>query len=257
MGTAKEAFGAQSPIFDQVYGSSVIVNYKRERTRPLLLKYLGKNAEVLEINAGTGEDALYFSEQGHRVLATDVSGKMLSRLEGKRGEQQIVTKELSYHDLAELKPQTFDGVFSNLGGLNCTDKLDHVLEGIDEVTAKGSVVCLTIMPPNCWWEWLWVFRGSPKKAFRRWEKSGAPSHVEGVVFKSWYYNPSYVIKNLQNFKVLKVEALCLVVPPEFWKRFVEKRPILLKILIKVEAVIKTWPILNRLGDYYIIVLQKK
>ena len=30
---------------------------------------------ILELNCGTGEDALWFAKQGHKVLATDLSEK--------------------------------------------------------------------------------------------------------------------------------------------------------------------------------------
>jgi ubiquinone/menaquinone biosynthesis C-methylase UbiE len=257
---ANKAFTKQSSIFDAYYKPSPIVQYKRERVWALLQKYLKPNSRVLELNAGTGEDAVWLASQGHSVLATDVSPGMIAEQKAKvvaeNLSDKIESRELSFLALDQLPEETFDAVFSNFGGLNCTDKLDHVLSGIAQKVSPGGVVCLVIMPPNCFWEWLWVFTGKFKKAFRRYGKNGAQAHIEGEYFTTWYYKASWVRKQLPNFKHLTTEALCLAVPPEHHKRLIENRPRLFRFLKWKESIIKTWPLLRGWGDYFVIVLQK-
>ena len=257
---ATNAFTAQSGIFDALYRPSPIVQFKRERVQALLKKYLKPKSRILELNAGTGDDALWLAAQGHTVLATDASPGMLSQQQQKFSESphkaQLQSRACSFLELEHLQKQTFDAVFSNFGGLNCTHQLAKVLADADKLLAPGGVMLLTIMPPNCLWEWFWVFTGNFSKAFRRWRKDGTPAHIEGQWFTTWYYKPSWVKKQCPGLKHLTTEALCLAVPPEHHKRFIEKRPLIFGFLKWKENFIKTWPLLRGWGDYFVIVLQK-
>jgi ubiquinone/menaquinone biosynthesis C-methylase UbiE len=257
---ATAAFTAQSAVFDAIYKPSPIVQYKRERVWALLQKHLKPSSRVLELNAGTGEDALWLATQGHTVVATDASSGMIAQQKSKVAaenlEAKIESRELSFLELDALKGQKFDAVFSNFGGLNCTDKLEKVLADADALLHPGGMLCLTIMPPNCFWEWAWIFTGKFKKAFRRYQKGGTPAHIEGAYFTTWYYKPSFVKSHLPHYKVLALEALCLAIPPEHHKKIIEHRPRLFAFLKWKENAIKSWPILCGWGDYFVIVLQK-
>src|SRR5690606_38309793 len=86
---------------------------------------------ILELNCGTGLDAIYFAEHGHFVLATDISQGMLQQLDKKISEQnlhgKIITQHSSFHDIDKIQNKKFDHIISNFGGLNCTDNLQDVL----------------------------------------------------------------------------------------------------------------------------------
>ena len=64
---ASIAFSAQAPLFDELYQHNPIIQYKRERVRKHLNQYLKRGSSILELNAGTGEDAIYFAQFGHTV----------------------------------------------------------------------------------------------------------------------------------------------------------------------------------------------
>ena len=78
---AAEAFNKQSGIFDALYHSNKIVQYKRKRVRDHVEQYLKPNSSILELNAGTGDDAIYFAAKGHTVHATDIAVDMQEVLE--------------------------------------------------------------------------------------------------------------------------------------------------------------------------------
>src|SRR5438552_3366107 len=73
---AATAFTRQSGIFDKLYGGNTIVQYKRQRVRRHLQQLLAPGSRILELNAGTGEDAVYFAREGFQVHATDISSGM-------------------------------------------------------------------------------------------------------------------------------------------------------------------------------------
>src|SRR6202000_3362134 len=118
----------------------------------------------------------------------------------------------------------------------------------------GGLVTLVILPKFCLWEILLLFKGKFKTAFRRLNaKNGTDAHVEGIHFKCWYYNPSFVIDTLKNdFEELSVEGLCTIVPPSYIENFAENYPGLYNRLKKTENYLKDkWP-WKCIGDYYII-----
>ncbi len=261
---AKKAFDTQAPLFDDLYSSNPIIQYKRARVRDVTLKALKPGARILELNAGTGEDAIFFAQNGFFVHATDISEGMQNILRSKvkdRGVENLVTTEIcSFTELQALKDRgPYDMIFSNFAGLNCTDRLDRVLLSLSALLVPNGSVVLTIMPPFCLWETLVALKGDFKTAFRRFFASeGADASIEDVSFKCWYYKPSFVIGTLKpDFSLLTHEGLCSIVPPSYIEKFPFKYPTIYKKLIRLEDRFKTsWPWKN-IGDYYTISFRKK
>lgn len=256
------AFTKQSAVFDSLYSSDSIIQYKRARVREHVSNQLKQAGSILELNAGTGEDAIYFAGQGHSVHATDVSEGMLNELQKKSiaYQSQISYEKCSFTSLAELQQRgPYDLIFSNFAGLNCTGELDKVLNSLPALTKPGGLVTLVILPKFCLWEFLLLFKGKFKTAFRRlFSANGTKAKVEGKPFRCWYYNPSYVLKHThKDFELLKLEGLCTIVPPSYIEHFGEKYPRLFSRLKKLEKKFSaSWP-WNVVGDYYIITLHKK
>lgn len=255
------AFSHQSAIFDALYAGNTIVHYKRERIRRHVLQYLAPGSSILELNSGTGDDALFFAQKGFRVHATDIAKGMQKQLQQKAGQQPLISQELcSYTQLHHLKNKgPYDLIFSNFAGLNCTNELDKVLASFSGLLNPGGMVTLVILPRFCLWETLLLFKGKFKTAFRRFfSNQGRTAHVEGVYFKCWYYNPSFIRRHLSaDFTVLSTEGLCTFVPPSYIEGFAEKYPVTYGWLTRLENKMKcTWPWKN-VGDYYIISLRKK
>ena len=211
-----------------------------------------------------GEDALHFAGLGHSVHATDISVKMLRVLNDKvkaAGLGYMVTSEqCSFNKLENLRQAgPYDAVFSNFGGLNCTGRLHEVLQSLPALLKPGGTATLVIISRFCLWEFLLLFKGKFKTATRRlFAKNGADAHIEGKYFKCWYYGPGYVLKHTGNaFEALKIEGLCITVPPSYLEGFAEKYPQTYNWLQRAEKRLKSaWPWRN-MGDYFIITLQKK
>jgi len=261
---AEKAFSKQSGIFDGLYSGNTIVNYKRERVREHVLALLQVNSLILELNSGTGEDALFFAQSGHKVHATDLSAGMQQELTRKvknAGMQGQISNELcSFTKLGQLTNKgPYDLIFSNFAGLNCTNELDKVLASFPGLLKPDGIVTLVVLSKFCLWEALLVFKGKFRTAFRRFfSSSGTKAHVEGTFFKCWYYNPSYIIERLKNeFDVVGVEGLCTIVPPSYIEGFAEKHPNAYAFLKSKEDKLKSrWP-WKYIGDYYIISLRKQ
>lgn len=257
---ANRAFSNQSPIFDAIDVQNSLIGWIRRRVRDEVLNHIKPGARILELNCGTGIDALFFAEKGFKVLATDYADGMLHELNRKVADlglsNKVDTRKQSFNNLEELEGQ-FDYIFSNFGGLNCTDDLQNVISNFDRLLNPGGKFTLVIMPVVCPWELITVFKGYFKTAFRRLMKKGTLAHVEGGYFKCYYHNPSIITGYLgNNFKLLSLKGLSIVVPPPFIENFIEKHPKAFRRLEKIENAIWDKAPFNRWCDHYMITMEK-
>jgi len=262
---AATAFNKQAPVFDEYDASNTIIQYKRQRVRVHVMGLLAPQSHILELNAGTGQDAVFFARLGHRVHATDIAEGMQTRLKEKvalAGLGDKVTAELcSFTELDGLESRgPYDLIFSNFAGLNCTPELGKVLRSLGPLLKPGGVATLVILPKFSLWEALLLFRGRFRTAFRRLRsgRKGAPAQVEGHPFRCWYYPPSFVFRTLKDgFDLLHLEGLCTIVPPSYIENFAERHPAAWRWLREREDKWKDkWP-WRSIGDYYIISLRKR
>lgn len=257
-----KAFSNQSSVFDELYDSNYLVNYARRIIRKTALSLLPENGKILEINSGTGTDAVYFASQGFHVTATDISPKMIEIIQNKVAtldlHHLINVRKCSFWDLDDLDDQKYDLVYSNFGGLNCTSDLDQVLDKLINKLKPGGKAVLVIMPVFCPWERITLLFGNTRIAFRRRNGKSTKAHIEGEYFDVWYYNPSYVVKAIKGkAKLIRLQSLSLFVPPSAYRTFDKKYPRLLYLLEKLDVVFtQIWPFRNW-GDYVILSLEKK
>lgn len=261
---ASIAFGKQSAVFDKLYANDAIIRYKRERVRDFVMKKLAPGSSILELNAGTGEDAVYFASNGHHIHATDISTGMLDQLTMKISKHElsavISTEQCSFTALHTLKQKgPYDLIFSNFAGLNCTDEIEKVLLSLESLVKPGGKIILVMLPKFCLWETLLIFKGKFKTATRRFFSSkGRKARVEGTWFRCWYYAPRFIIKILrENFCFEELEGLCCIVPPSYMENFAERHPKFFSFLCaKENKYRRSWP-WRLIGDYFIISFKKK
>lgn len=261
---ASKAFGKQARVFDDLYGSDTIVQYKRQRVRSHLMRYLSPRSNILELNSGTGEDAIFLARNGHSIHATDISEGMQKILSEKvkafNLENQITYERCSFTNLNHLiNKGPYDLIFSNFAGLNCTHQLTEVLDSLPALLKPGGVITLVLLPGFCLWEFLLLFKGKFKTATRRLVgKRGANANVEGISFRCWYYRPGGIIRHVSDsFYLLSAEGLCTFVPPSYLVGFAQKRPKLYRRLVKLESGLKSkWP-WKFVGDYMILSFVRK
>lgn len=256
-----EAFSRQSPVFDAIDDANKTIGWMRERVRKEVLRHIKPAATMLELNCGTGIDAIYFAQKGYKVLATDNAEGMLQELKKKRDalglQNNLELQRCSFNKLEDLSGRRFDYIFSNFGGLNCSPDLAKILRDVDGLLNPGGYFSFVIMPKVCPWEILMLFKGKFKTAFRRFAKNGTSAHLEGVHFQCYYYDPSYVVKHTpSNYKLVSLKGLSITVPPPFIEGFIDKHPKLFGKLENIENRIWAKAPFNRWADHYIITMQK-
>lgn len=212
------AFSKQSSHYDATDNANPILTDLREQVYDHVALFMNPGSRILELNAGTGIDALYFAKQGHTVLATDLSDGMIAQIKkkvsGHDHQGRLSCHQLSYDDLRLLEGEKFDYVFSNFGGLNCINDLSKVSRHLPSLLAYGAHVTWVVMPPVCPWELAGVLKGHGAKAFRRLQRQGTISHLEGEYFKTYYHTAAKVRVALgSRFRLVKSEGLAALSPP--------------------------------------------
>jgi ubiquinone/menaquinone biosynthesis C-methylase UbiE len=251
-------FSAMAAEYDALAASHPVVIWMRGRIRELVEAQAAADASILEINAGSGIDAAYFASSGYRVHATDVAPGMLASLAEKARrpevEDRLSYEELSFEALANVAGGPYDLVFSNLGGLNCSDNLRAVAAQLPAVLKPGGTILWVIMPPVCPWELAQGLRGHVKTARRRWHKDGTLANVGGAQVRTWYHAAGTVSSALgPEFRVTSLRSFCLFAPPSFFGGFVRRHPRLTRALLRLDdALGGLWPF-NRCGDFYALI----
>jgi len=233
----------------------------RQKVRQHVLAHLRTGDRILELNAGTGADAAFFASLGFNVLATDVSPGMVAAIEQKRASQglesRLTVQQLSFDSLEQLEGRSFDFVFSNMGGINCTADLDQVAVGVDKLLKPGGQVTWVIMPPICLWELAQFLRGDLSTALRRLRLGGTLAHVEGMHFVTWYHPPRRVVRAFGNhYRLLRLEGLSVFTPPADHKFFPTRHQRLYGWLQRLDDLLADHYPFNHWGDFYILTLEK-
>ena len=255
-----EAFTRQSIQYDLYEEDHLTLRWMRNQVRKHLLSFLKPNDMILEINAGTGLDAVFLAKKGWRVHATDISEGMISQLKLKIDSlslnDKITVQQCSFTELSEIKVGPFDHIFSNFGGLNCLDDLNEAIKFFPSLLKEGGKVTVVIMPPVCPWEILLALKGKFRTPFRRLKKKGTSAHIEGIYFTSYYHSVSKVLKTFgKDFKKISLRGLCSFTPPPFMKNFPVRFPQTFRILNKLDEKLSKFYPWNSLADHYILTVE--
>lgn len=255
-----QAFSKQSSHFDEDDATNPILPLWRQRIYQHVENFLKPNSFLLELNSGTGIDAFHFVSNGHRVHATDLSSGMIETLRRKvtqfSHDERISVQQVSFENLDQVNGE-FDFVFSNFGGLNCTSDLKKVTRHLPSLLKAGGIATWVIMPRICSWEWLWALKGKFNMASRRWRRAGAPSHLEGHHFLTYYFSLSEIKKSLPDgFELIKSESLGFCSPPPAATQFVKGFPRATKFLNRLDRFLANRFPFNRWGDHLIVTFRK-
>ncbi|HCW06626.1 MAG TPA: hypothetical protein DGG95_04585 [Cytophagales bacterium] len=256
-----KAFSKQSIHFDQDDEANPVLQTWRKRVYHHVDQFVKPGSKILELNAGTGIDAIHFAKQGHTVHATDLSDGMVAAINKKIVTQglsnKISVQQLSFQDIHQIK-EKFDVVFSNFGGINCCDDLTKITKHLPLLLNSNALVIWVIMPRVAPWEWLWFFKGKFKMAFRRFSTQGVQAKLEGEVFTTFYYSLRE-IKNAfaDHFEFLRSEALGAFSPPPGSERFISNFPGALKGMNRLDHWLSNVFPFNRWGDHIIVTFRFK
>lgn len=258
----EKAFDSYASVYDMDFSDTAIGRLQRTRVWKFLDKKLNQPLKVLELNCGTGEDAQYFVEKGHTVLASDISAKMISIARKKVASSRVVFKVCSIQDIRSLENDgPYDLIFSNFGGLNCLNPIEvqTLISDLYRLTAHNGRLMLVIMGRKCLWESAYFkWKGDTAKSNRRLLKDGTSVSILGSDFLCHYYSPSEIARiATPYFTDKKIKPIGIFIPPSYLNPFFEKRKGLLHLLTLAENTIGNLSFLGNYADHFLISLKRK
>ncbi len=246
-------FSRKALVYDAYGAGHPAIQWTRAQVRAAVLAHTSPGARVLELNAGTGEDAAFYASHGRHVHATDLAEGMVAECARKAaahpGPGRLTAQRLSFLNLAAAPAGPYDLVLSNFGGLNCIPDLRPVAAQLPAVLRPGGWVVWVVMPPLCPWELAQALRGRLGVALRR-VRGRTLAHVAGAHFVTYYHPPAAVRRALgPRFQLVDQHSLSLFSPPAFMDGFPRRHPRLFHALTAVDARLTRWPVLRTLGDF--------
>lgn len=246
--------------YDETFTNTKIGKYQRELVYQFLEAEINEFNEksILELNGGTGEDAVWMAKKGAEVTCTDISNEMLEVAKQKGKELSISHKILDIKELIKAtNKEKYDVVFSNFGGLNCLNhhELKAFLNEVKHILKPNGKLIMVIMPSFCLWETnYFLTKLKFINAFRRLSKNGVYAQVENNKVKTYYYSPKFVKKHKKSLTISSVKPVGFFIPPSYLEPFFSSRPKFLNWLWKMENKIKNKSFFASLSDHYFISL---
>jgi ubiquinone/menaquinone biosynthesis C-methylase UbiE len=251
-----EAFSRKAEVYDSFGNGHENLARMRRAVYEHINALFPQGSMLLEINAGTGLDAVEMVKRGYRVHATDISPGMVTEIERKIGlhdfQNRLTAQQCSFTELGKVDLGPFDGFYSNFGGLNCTDDLSAVTRSLPRLLRRGAIATCVVMPRICPWELLRVFRDW-SVGTRRLRSSGVLANVEGVQFMTYYYSARDVRRSFGPlFRPVKLQGLSVLTPTADDKGFALRFPRLYRWLTMLDRVVAPLPPFNGWGDFFIL-----
>ena len=264
----QQAFDTIAGSYDASFTNSIIGIAQREIVWKYLEKSLSqqKKMNILELNSGTGEDALRFANKGHKVLATDISEKMLEIIQEKIYESDLSSQiQVQHLDINEIEKVNFEEpfnlVFSNFGGMNCIalEQLNKLPDVIKKILRPNGRLIMTIMPKYCLWETLYFLsKLNFKSSFRRYSDNGCTATLNDLELRTFYYSPGQIKRIFEKyFDVIAVKPVGFFVPPSYLKKFFSTRKKAFSFIQRSENLITNQSHFAGFSDHFLIDLHVK
>jgi SAM-dependent methyltransferase len=259
---AGAAFDHIALDYDQIFTNSVIGRAQRNAVWAVLTRTFKKKARILELNCGTGEDAIFLAGNDISVFACDASAQMIARAEHRlrqmSTEVPVFFRELCTERIGEINPETqFDGAFSNFSGLNCIADLEAVAASLANLVKQGGRLVLCFSTRFCLIEILYLLAlGQWRKAGRR--CSGSTQVTLGNARFTVYYPTIRRIRRAfaADFRLYSCTGIGVTVPPSYLEGWARKHPALFRILGRLEEPLAKCPILRSTGDHVLLCFEK-
>jgi SAM-dependent methyltransferase len=241
---AVRAFDLTADRFDQRFGEWRSVAAQRRAVRRHLLRTFRPGSRLLELGAGTGEDALFMLQHGYHVTPTDGSPRMVALAREKMqrsGFQAVPVEQAVLEDLNAFADRLerngtapYDGAYSNFAAFNCVADLTSVGTALARMLRPGAACLLVVFGPCSIGEVVVeLIRRNPRAAFRRFRRGPAPARLGGEHFTVWYPSPRAFARSFSPyFRLQRVRAIGVLVPPSAAEPWISRFP---RVVASLEA----------------------
>jgi len=249
--------------YDTLFSAGGAGDWMRRRVQERLLDTFKPDQHILEINCGTGTDAIVLGKAGICVHATDISPRMVQVTAGKvvsEGLTTLVTTDVfDADDIFIFNSPLFDGAFSNFSGLNHVADLERTMHRLSNLLKPGGRMLCVLLSPFCLWEVLYLtttlqLPKAWRRAFRRGEEL-AKAHVP-MNFR--LYSPLQFRRIVsRDFLVRRISGLGVFLPPAGFPRLYAGDVTLLRRLDATDRILSNLYPFFLIGDHFLVELEKR
>ncbi len=259
---ATVAFDSIAGRYDALFTDSSIGRAQRTAVWREALRVFQPGHRVLELNCGTGEDALFLASRGIGVCACDASPGMIYQAQERKAAEapsspiDFLILRTEHIDSLAASGQ-FDGVFSNFSGLNCVEDLARTAASLSRLVRPGANLLLCVFTRFCLWEVAhYAARGDLHRAFRRCRGS-AQVNLDGHLLSVHYPTLRSIRKWFAPmFRLRGVTGIGVAVPPSYLEPWAQKHPDLLRKCEAIDHVVSRWPGARVIGDHMLLHFEK-
>ena len=257
------AFDRIAETYDDTFERNPVTTQIRPIVWRSLLHHFKQGDHVLEINCGTGTDAIRLAKEGIQLTATDVSHEMI--VQGRKkallnGVSSLIDfQQLAFEGLSLLGKEIFDGAFSNFGGLNCSEQLSNDVGTLAKLLKPHARVTFCIINKISIWEiGSFLFRGNITSAFRRFSTPPIRVPLGDATINIRYYTPQEFIAILSPwYTVDKVYGLNIFSPTPNARSFVLNHPHTTRTLLKLDDHLREYFPWRSLGDHFVVEARRR
>jgi SAM-dependent methyltransferase len=231
----------------------------RNRSLYYLFQLFTPGQVVLELGCGTGTETLALAKYGVKIIAVDISSKMLNVLARKARDaglsDAIVPVHAHPYNLkAKLKENGFDkidGAYSTYGAINTEPRLDRLFQDLHSLIRPGGSLLLGVWNRYCLYEMLgYSLKLRPSMAVAR-LRNPVPVGKSRFCISSYAYSVGSLSKYLSRlFRVRRVYGVEMLLPASNLTRYLPPEP-LLRLVKRVDTALESHYPWNRLGDHFL------
>ena len=251
-------FDALAATYDELFTRSLIGRAQRDLVWAHIDQLWKPGDRVLELNCGTGEDALHLTSNGISVTACDASSAMIDIARDRRAMEApdalVEFRTISNEHLGQLSVERpFDGVLSNFSGLNCVADLGVVAQQLASLVRNEATLALCLSTRCCAWEFVWyALRGDLKKGVRRWS-GHTQARIGERQIQVWYPTAREVGRAFAPwFELEEIVGIGTAVPPTYAEDWACAHPSFFNLLKAVDRRIYRLPLVRVLGDHMLV-----
>jgi SAM-dependent methyltransferase len=253
------AFDGVAEHYDEhILGNPMNV-WLRNRSVNYLSKIFKPGDVVLEIGCGTGTETLLLAEHGLKILAADISPKMLEVLTRKASNagvsESIVPIQTRTYALKEKLEQMgytrVDGAYSTYGAINTEPKLGQLFQDLHSLIRPEGHLVLGVWNKYCLYEMLgYSLKLKPLMAFARFANP-VPVGKSRFCINSYAYSVGSLKEHLDKlFKLSKVYGVQILLPASNLIRYLPPEP-LLGFVKRIDIMLESHYPWNHLGDHFL------
>jgi ubiquinone/menaquinone biosynthesis C-methylase UbiE len=264
-GDLEAAFDSIAEDYDHHIFGNQMNTWLRNLSIGMMTKIFAPGETVLEVGCGTGTETLSLARHGVKVIASDISQKMLNVLQSKADAAGLSEKITPLHSkpidlprkLHEMGFNSLDGAYSTYGAINTEPNLTKMVQGFHEVLKPGGRLLLGVWNKYCVYELVgYLLRANPGLAFARF-RNPVPLGKSRFCVATNAFSVGSLDQFMKGyFKLERVFGAVIALPPSNLTKYLPKGW-LLNSLKRLDLSIGNAFPTNRLGDHFLALYRRK